>query len=65
VLIAKVLTRGDPHFFEVLKSGTVVFDDRPGWILLGLNPGSRKQDMKWIHPDDTEIEWVREFNFGE
>lgn len=65
MLIAKRNTKSTPTFWQVLKVGVVTFDTRPGWVLLGDQPGSRKSNLVWIHPDDTSIEWVREFNFGE
>lgn len=61
--IAKIITRDVPQFFEVLRIGGALFDPKPGWILLGRTPGSRKQDVFWVHPDDTAFEWVREFRF--
>ena len=63
--IAKLVSRDGGQFFEVLKVGGALFDKRPGWILLGRTPGSRKQDVFWVHPDDITFEWVRQFCFKE
>lgn len=64
MLIVKVMAKGvEPTFYELLKIGSVLFDPRPGWLLLGRTPGSRKQDVFWLHPDEASVEWVREFNF--
>lgn len=58
-------TRKPEAFHELLKLGSVGFDPRPGWLLVRVEPGSRKSDLKWIHPDDSPIEWVRRFTFEE
>lgn len=54
------------QFAQLVKVGRVLFDPRPGWLLLGTPIGARKNfDIRWIHPDDHPVEWVRSFNFKE
>ena len=68
MLVAKLCSPkpdGEPAFHEVRRVGSVQFDDRAGWVLLASPVGSRKADLKWVHPDDTRFEWVKSFNFGE
>lgn len=62
--IAKVIDRkGRDMFAEVVKVGRVLFDPRPGWVLLSypLDVRPRKRDVQWMHPADILFVWVREF----
>lgn len=66
--IAKIIdTKGRAIFAEVRRIGAVLFDPRPGWILLSgpLDVVARKRDVFWVHPDDTQFVWVRRFNFAQ
>lgn len=65
MLIAKVIDRkGRELIAEVKKVGCVLFDPRPGWVLLSspLDKAERKRDVQWIHPSDSLFVWVREFS---
>ena len=60
MLIAKTV---DGRFFEVLKYGGTLFDDRPGWILV-RDPGDPKMtNIRWFNLKDLNLEWVRVFRF--
>ena len=51
---------------ELLKAGKVLFDPRPNWLLTSVDIGKRgraRHDMTWVHSDDVNVEWVREFSF--
>ncbi len=61
--VAKLERTG--QLVEVLKVGSVKFDPRPGWLLVSTPIGARPRhkELRWIHPDDTPLTWLREFNF--
>lgn len=64
--VAKVLRRpDDADFSEVLSVSTVKFDPRPGWVLLAKPIGARprRQELVWMHPEDSRFVWVRTFYF--
>lgn len=64
MFIAKVIDKkGREIFAEVKKIGRVLFDPRPGWVLLSapLDVAPRKRDVQWMHPSDSTFVWVREF----
>jgi GH15 family glucan-1,4-alpha-glucosidase len=66
VKIAKVIDKnGREIFAEVVMIGRVLFDSRPGWVLLSspLDKPARKRDVEWQHPDDVRFVWVRDFTF--
>ena len=66
MLIAKVqISPNRERFAEVARVGEVLFDPRPGWVLLRWPIGARPRqtEWEWLHPDDTNFVWVREFNF--
>ena len=57
---------GKAAFAEVLRTGAhVQFDQRDGWVLvakpLHIRPSWRT--LEWIHPDDIQIDWVKDFCF--
>ncbi len=58
--------KGGSSFHEVLKTGTVQFDPRPGWLLLATPPGERRprQILQWEHPEDGNLVWIRPFRFA-
>ena len=65
--IAKVVdAKGREIFAEVKKVTSVLFDPRPGWVLLSapLDVLPRKRDVFWMHPDDVRFAWVRPFNLA-
>lgn len=67
MLIAKTIdAKGRAQFSEVLKVGTVQFDQRDGWVLLSapIDVRQRKRELRWMHPEDDYFEWVREFRFA-
>lgn len=60
MIIAKTWDR---KFFEILRYGTVQFDDRKYWIIV-RDPGDPKMtNIRWFYLGDLNIEWVRVFNF--
>lgn len=66
--IAKIIdAKGREVFAEVKKIASVLFDPRPGWVLLSapLDVPPRKRDVFWEHPDDTCFVWVRDFSFAQ
>ena len=66
MLIAKLtLSPTRTRYAQVVRTGPVQFDARPGWVLMTEPIGApiRKRDFFWVHPDDTRIEWVRDFSF--
>lgn len=66
VLVAKIQRwPGEAEFWEVLSVGAVKFDPRPGWVLLGKPIGARprRQELVWMHPEDSRFVWVRTFHF--
>ena len=66
--IAKIIDRkGREIFAEVRKVGDVLFDARPGWVLLSgpLDAIARKRDVFWAHPNEVDFVWVRRFNFAQ
>ena len=66
--VAKILNhKKSPIFAEVVRTGSVAFDERPGWILLCMPIGARprRQELFWIHPEETQIDWIRDFSFAE
>lgn len=66
MLIAKIIDKkGREIFAEVKKLGSVLFDQRPGWVLLSapLDVRPRKRDVFWLHPADVQFVWVRQFQF--
>lgn len=67
MLIAKIIDKkGREILAEVRKIGSVLFDSRPGWVLLSVDPHlpARKREVFWAHPDDTIFVWVRRFDFS-
>lgn len=65
MLIAKVMDRKRRVIIaEIKKVGRVLFDPRPGWVLLSapLHLPVRKREVFWMHPDDSYFEWVRNFS---
>jgi hypothetical protein len=65
--IAKVVdAKGREIFAEVKKVASVLFDPRPGWVLLSapLDVLPRKRDAFWMHPDDVRFVWVRTINLA-
>lgn len=65
MLIAKIIdAKGREIFGEVRAVGSVRFDPRPGWVLVSapLDVLPRKRDVQWIHPDDQQFVWVRDFS---
>ena len=67
MIVAKIQHKTNKVIFaEVMKVGSVMFDPRPGWVLLGQPIGYPfKKEVFWKHPDDERFIWVREFNFKE
>lgn len=66
--IAKIIdTKGREIFAEVRRIGTVLFDPRPGWVLLSgpLNAIARKREVFWMHPNDVRFVWIRRFDFAQ
>lgn len=64
--IAKIIDKkGRELFAEVVKIGRVLFDARPGWVLVSMpiDKPARKRDVEWMHPADVRFVWVRDFNF--
>lgn len=64
MLIAKIIDRkGRELIAEVRRIGRVLFDPRPGWVLLvgPLDKPERKREAQLRHPDDDLFVWVREF----
>jgi len=59
--------KGRERFCEVLKTGAVQFDPRPGWLLLAIPPGGRprKQELHWVHASDWRIAGDRQFRFAD
>lgn len=54
---------GKDKFMEIVKISSVLFDSRPGWILVReIDKIARNNDVMWIHPSENKIDWVR--NFG-
>ena len=48
-----------------LSVNTVKFDPRPSWVLLAKPIGARprRQELVWMHPEDSRFVWVRTFHF--
>lgn len=66
ILILKTFTApAGECFWEVLDCGNVAFDPRPDWVLVATPPGAskRRQEIRWIHPDDLLFVWARWFDF--
>jgi hypothetical protein len=62
--IAKIIRKFGEHFVEVVRTDTVKFDDRPGWVFIReIDKIDRKKNVEWVHPDDVEFIWVRDFSF--
>ncbi len=62
MLVAKYIdARQCECFAEVIRQGSVTFDQRPGFVLLSapLEKPARSRDLFWVHPDDTRFVWVR------
>ena len=60
-IIKLIDEKGGASFHQVLKTGNVQFDARPGWILLASPAGEIQQraELHWIHPDEVKIAWDR------
>ena len=59
--------KGRESFHQVVRTGPVMFDPRPGWMLLGTPIGARprKTELQWIRPSDERIAWDRQFRFAD
>lgn len=67
IIVAKTIdAKGAETFWEVLRTGNVTFDNRPGWVLVASPIGSspRKQDLRWVHPTELRFVWIRPFSFA-
>lgn len=60
--IAKIISSKKELFVEVVKTGSVKFDTRPGWVFVReIDKIFRKCEVFWVHPEEVKFVWIREF----
>lgn len=66
-IVKLVNAKGVESFHQEVKTGAVLFDPRPNWLLLATPPGARprKQELQWVHSADRGIAWDRQFRFAD
>lgn len=61
LLVIKYIDKRTEAICELIRQGSVGFDPRPNWLLVGLPIGKTHKEVKWIHPEENPVVWIKQF----